>query len=203
MKIEDFYHLCCAAAALSNTTRLTVFGMASILPYLEEQGIRDRTMRTLRGLYITVGSKRLDAMIDWTLGESSSFSEYHGYCAKGLAINEIVLPSDWKDRARKFTGQLKGLEITAPHPHDDVIALLADGREMDYRMAASVLRLFPLDLAGLTSLGNKVDKKVGKLVQTSIRQFAEMYPEILGIETVIANEGQEVESEGSQSHPTI
>lgn len=192
MDIDGFHHVCRAAASIANSTELTVFGSASVLPYLYEKGIR--SMSALMGsatlatheLDVTVGDGKLDTAIDATIGELSSFDETFGYYGHGAGIEVALLPSRWKERARRISYEfLDGsVNITVPHPHDTMVAKLAAGREKDYVFAIALLKVFPASretLEHLTDEAIEAHTDQREQIETCVRRFLNTHPGALAV----------------------
>lgn len=189
MNIDGFYHLCRSAAIIAKSKKITAFGSASILPYLEERGIKSMaefmrdTAYATRELDMTLHSERLDDLIDGTIGELSMFDEEYGYYAHGTGIDVVMLPIDWQSRAKTFQYYFPGgdVAITAPHPHDTMIAKLAAGREKDYRFAAALVDIFPITLDRLTTLKEKAiagRKDNEEQIEIGVTRFIKRHPDV-------------------------
>lgn len=192
MDIDGFHHVCRAAVSIANVTELTVFGSASVLPYLYEKGIRSMSVfmgsATLatHELDVTAGDDKLDTTIDAIIGELSQFDETFGYYGHGAGIEVALLPSGWKERARRISYKfLNGsVNITVPHPHDTMVAKLAAGREKDHRFAIALLKVFPASRETIERLaGEAVEahEEQQAQIETCVRHFLDAHPEALSV----------------------
>jgi hypothetical protein len=146
MTLEQFDHICRAAAAVAGVKKIYVFGANAIIPWLAELGhpIPLPDFAPSRELDVSTGDEKLDTNIDGALGEFSSFDMTFSVYANGVNLSSFQAPVNWQRRSGKRTEPVTGVEIIVPHPHDLIISKLAAGRPKDFDFAVSVARLFPI-----------------------------------------------------------
>jgi hypothetical protein len=146
MTLEQFDHVCRAAAAVADVKRIYAFGAKSIVPWLGQSGhpIPLPNLEPSRDVDVTTGDEKLDRLIDGTIGEWSLFDKTFSVYAHSVDFALFRAPSNWRQRTGKRIEPLSGVEIIVPHPHDLIISKLSAGRPKDFDFAVSVARLFPM-----------------------------------------------------------
>lgn len=154
MTLEQFDHICRAAAAVAGTQKVYVFGANAIIPWLVQAGhsIPLSGFVPSRELDLSVGDEKMDTLIDGSIGELSVFDQTFAVYAHGVSLSAFQAPANWQKRAGKRTEPVHQIEIIAPHPHDLIISKLAIGRPKDFDFAVVVARLFPMTDAELNNL---------------------------------------------------
>jgi hypothetical protein len=146
MTLEQFDHICRAAAAVAGVKKVYVFGANAIIPWLAQaqHAIPLPDFVPSRELDVSVGDEKLDTLIDGSIGELSSFDQTFSVYAHGVNLAAFQAPANWRQRTGKRIEPVSGVEIIAPHPHDLIISKLSAGRPKDFDFAVSVARLFPM-----------------------------------------------------------
>jgi hypothetical protein len=146
MTLEQFDHICRAAAAVAGVQQVYVFGANAVIPWLAQaqHAIPLPDFVPSRELDVSVGDERLDTLIDGSIGELSSFDQAFSVYAHGVNLAAFQAPANWRQRTGKRTEPVSGVEIIVPHPHDLIISKLNAGRPKDFDFAVSVARLFPM-----------------------------------------------------------
>lgn len=146
MTLEQFDHICRAAAAIANVSQVYVFGANAIIPWLATAGhpIPLPAFRPSRELDISVGNDALDTLIDGAIGELSAFDQTFLVYAHGVSLSSFQAPINWQSRIAKRTEPVEGVEIAIPHPHDLLLSKLVAGRPKDFDFATRVASLFPI-----------------------------------------------------------
>jgi hypothetical protein len=146
MTLEQFDHICRAAAAVAGVKKIHVFGANAIIPWLVESGhpIPLLDFVPSRELDVSVGDEKLNTLIDGAIGEFSVFDETFSVYAHGVSLLNFQAPVNWQQRVGRRIEPVSGVEIIAPHPHDLIISKLIAGRPKDFDFAVSVARLFPM-----------------------------------------------------------
>lgn len=146
MTLEQFDHICRAAAAIANVSQVYVFGANAILPWLAAAGhpIPLPAFNPSRELDLSVGNDALDTLIDGAIGELSSFDQTFSVYAHGVSLSSFQAPINWQSRMARRTEPVRGVEIMTPHPHDLMLAKLVAGRPKDFEFARRVAVLFPV-----------------------------------------------------------
>ncbi|MDZ7363463.1 MAG: hypothetical protein ONB46_22495 [candidate division KSB1 bacterium] len=146
MTLEQFDHICRAAAAVAGVNKVYVFGANAIIPWLFQMGyqIPLPDFSPSRELDVSVGDEKMDTLIDGSIGELSAFDQTFAVYAHAVGLNAFQAPVNWQQRTDKRKEPVSGVEIIVPHPHDLIISKLAAGRPKDFDFAASVARLFPM-----------------------------------------------------------
>jgi len=154
MTLEQFDHICRAAAAVAGIKKVYVFGANAIIPWLAQAGhsIPLPDFVPSRELDISVGDEKMDTLIDGSIGELSVFDQTFSVYAHGVSLSAFQAPANWQKRAAQRTEPVSGVEIIVPHPHDLIISKLAVGRPKDFAFAVAVARLFPMADAELKNL---------------------------------------------------
>ncbi|MGH7601241.1 MAG: hypothetical protein ACREOI_33200, partial [bacterium] len=146
MTLEQFDHICRAAAAVAGVQQVYVFGANAIIPWLAQvqHTIPLPNFVPSRELDISAGDEKLDTLIDGSIGELSSFDQTFSVYAHGVNLAAFQAPANWRQRTGKRIEPVSGIEIIVPHPHDLIISKLSVGRPKDFDFAVSVARLFPM-----------------------------------------------------------
>lgn len=146
MTLEQFDHICRAAAAIASVKKVYAFGANAIIPWLANSGhsIPLPGFLPSRELDISVGNEKLDSLIDGAIGELSAFDETFSVYAHGVSLATFQAPNNWRKRAGKRTEPVSGIEIVVPHPHDLMISKLVAGRPKDFDFATRVHELYPM-----------------------------------------------------------
>ncbi len=146
MTLEQFDHVCRAAAAVAGVKKVYVFGANAIIPWLAQAShpIPLSGLKPSRELDVSVNDEQLDTLIDGLLGEFSLFDTAFSVYAHGVNLTVFQAPSNWRQRTGKRTEPVNTVEIIVPHPHDLIISKLVAGRQKDFDFAVSVERLFPM-----------------------------------------------------------
>jgi len=154
MTLEQFDHICRAAAAVAGTQKIYVFGANAIIPWLAPAGhsIPLPDFVPSRELDLSVGDEKMDTLIDGSIGELSVFDQTFSVYAHGVSLSIFQAPASWEKRAGKRTEPVNKVEIIVPHPHDLIISKLAVGRPKDFAFAVVVARLFPMTEIELNKL---------------------------------------------------
>lgn len=154
MTIEQFDHLCRAAAAIAGVKKVYVFGANAILPWLANSGhpIPLPELEPSRELDISAGDEKLDTLIDGAIGELSAFDETFSVYAHGVSLATFQAPKNWLSRAGTRTEPVSNIEIITPHPHDLLLAKLVAGRPKDFEFATRTHQLYPMSTPTLASL---------------------------------------------------
>ena len=105
MTLEQFDHICRAAAAIASVQKVYVFGANAIIPWLANSGlpIPLPEFEPSRELDISVGDEKLDTLIDGAIGELSAFDETFFVYAHGVSLSVFQAPRNWLERAGKRT----------------------------------------------------------------------------------------------------
>lgn len=154
MTLEQFDHICRAAAAIANVKKVYVFGAKAIILWLANAGhpIPLPGFLPSRELDISAGDDKLDTLIDDAIGELSYFDETFSVYAHGVGLSTFQAPSNWLKRAGKRTEPAIGIEIIVPHPHDLIISKLVAGRPKDFDFATLVHKLYPMSKEEIENL---------------------------------------------------
>ncbi|MGH7494774.1 MAG: hypothetical protein ACREOO_20575 [bacterium] len=149
MTLEQFDHICRAAAAVAGVKKVHVFGANAILPWLAEEKhpIPLPGFVPSRELDVSVGDDKLDTLIDGAIGELSAFDETFAVYAHGLGLSSFQAPVHWQTRARVRQEPVSGVEIIVPHPYDLIFSKLAAGRAKDFEFANALVPYFPVPAA--------------------------------------------------------
>jgi len=152
--LEQFDHICRAAAAVAGIKKVYVFGANAIIPWLAPAGhsIPLPDFVPSRELDISVGDEKMDTLIDGSIGELSVFDQTFSVYAHGVSLSAFQAPANWQKRAGKRTEPVNQVEIIVPHPHDLIVSKLAVGRPKDFAFAAVAARLFPMTDVELNNL---------------------------------------------------
>ncbi len=75
MTLEQFDHVCRAAASVADVKRIYAFGANAIIPWLAQLGhpIPLPNLEPSRDVDVTTGDAKLDLLIDGAIGEMSLF----------------------------------------------------------------------------------------------------------------------------------
>ena len=154
MTLQQFDHICRAAAAVADVKKIYVFGANAIIPWLAQSGhpIPLPDFTPSRELDVSVGDEKMDTLIDGAIGELSAFDQTFAVYAHGVDLASFQAPANWRQRTGKRTEPMSSVEIIVPHPHDLIISKLAAGRPKDFDFAVSVARLFPITDSVLNDL---------------------------------------------------
>jgi len=146
MTVQQFDHICRAAAAVADVKKIYVFGANAIIPWLAQIGhsIPLPDFTPSRELDVSVGDEKMDTLIDGAIGELSVFDQTFSVYAHGVDLATFQAPMNWQQRTGKRIEPTSGIEIIVPHPHDLIISKLAVGRPKDFEFAVVVARLFPM-----------------------------------------------------------
>ncbi len=146
MTLEQFDHVCRAAANVAGVKKIYAFGANAIMPWLAQAGysIPLSNLEPSRDVDVTTGDEKLDILIDGAIGEISSFDKTFSVYAHSVDFALFQAPANWQQRIGKRTEPVSGIEIIVPYPHDLIISKLAAGRPKDFDFAASVARHFPM-----------------------------------------------------------
>ena len=146
MTLEQFDHICRAAAAVAGVKKVYVFGANAVLPWLQEERhpIPLPNVTPSRELEVSVGDDRLDTLIDGANGELSAFDETFSVYAHGVGLASFHAPMHWQHRARVRQEPTSGVEIIVPHPHDLIFSKLVAGRPKDFEFATALAPVFPI-----------------------------------------------------------
>lgn len=146
MTLEQFDHICRAAAVIAGVQQVYVFGANAIIPWLVQarHPIPLPDFTPSRELDVSVGDEKLDTLIDGSIGELSSFDQTFSVYAHGVNLAAFQAPVNWPQRTGKRIEPVSGVEIIVPHPHDLIVSKLSVGRPKDFDFAVSVARLFPM-----------------------------------------------------------
>jgi len=157
MTLEQFDHICRAAAAVAGVNKVYVFGANAIIPWLFQMGyqIPLPDFAPSRELDVSVGDEKMDTLIDGSIGELSAFDQTFSVYAHAVSLAAFQAPANWQQRTGKRVEPVSGVEIIVPHPHDLIISKLAAGRPKDFDFAASVARFFPMPHNVLNELVNE------------------------------------------------
>jgi hypothetical protein len=165
MKLEQFDHVCRAAAAVAGVKKVYAFGANAIIPWLAQSKhpIPLPGLTPSREIDISAGDEKLDTLIDGAIGELSAFDDTFSVYAHGVSLGAFKAPVNWRQRAGSRIEPVSGTEIVVPHPHDLIVSKLAAGRPKDFEFAVAAAKLFPI-----------TDNEVEQLVQ----EFRQAYPEM-------------------------
>jgi hypothetical protein len=146
MTLQQFDHICRAAAAVADVKKIYVFGANAIIPWLAQTGhpIPLPDFTPSRELDVSVGDEKMDTLIDGAIGELSAFDQTFSIYAHGVELATFQAPANWQRRTEKRIEPTSGVEIIVPHPHDLIISKLAVGRPKDFEFAVSAAKLFPI-----------------------------------------------------------
>jgi hypothetical protein len=146
MTVEQFDHVCRAAASVADVKRIYAFGANAIIPWLAQvsRSIPLPNLKPSRDVDVTTGDEKLDLLIDGTIGEMSLFDKTFSVYAHSVNFALFQAPANWRQRTGKRIEPASGVEIIVPHPHDLIISKLSAGRPKDLDFAVSVARLFPM-----------------------------------------------------------
>ncbi len=176
MTLEQFDHICRAAAAIAGVKKVYVFGANAIIPWLANAGhpIPLPDFQPSRELDISAGDEKLDTLIDGAIGEFSTFDETFSVYAHGLSLASFQTPSNWLERADKRIEPVSGIEIVVPHPHDLVISKLVVGRPKDFDFATCVQRFYPMSALSIETLLLEFEQAHPNALST-LRQHLEVW----------------------------
>lgn len=160
MDINQFYHVCRAAAGVVNVDYVFVFGSNAILPWIDDRGMtmleimNDNRLLSFE-LDIDVSNEGeneiLNIMVDGAIGELSQFHntfEFWGHAnsPKGL----FQAPESFKKGLRiEDMGEFR---IIVPHYTDLVFSKIMAGREKDMMFAQRVSDVFDIQNEDLENL---------------------------------------------------
>jgi hypothetical protein len=164
MTLEQFDHVCSAAAAVAGVKRVYVFGDTAIIPWQAQSGrsIHLPDFAPSREVDISAGDEKLDTLIDGSIGELSAFDETFAVYAHGVSLDAFKAPANWQQRTASRTEPVSGTEIIVPHPHDLIFSKLVAGRPKDFDFVVAAVKLFPI-----------TDVELDRFVQ----EFRQAYPE--------------------------
>ena len=173
MTLEQFDHICRAAAAVAGVQKVFAFGANAILPWLAENRhpIPLPNFVPSRELDVSVDDEKLDALIDGAIGELSAFDETFSVYAHGLSLASFQAPAHWQQRAHVRSEPASGVEIIVPHPHDLMIAKLAAGRPKDFEFACATAWYFPLSEAAQQKLMTEFEAAYPNLAKNLRENF--------------------------------
>jgi len=176
MTLEQFDHVCRAAAAVADVRKIYVFGANAIIPWLVGVGypIPLSDLDSSRDVDVTVGDAKLDLLIDGAIGEFSLFDKTFFVYAHSVDFALFQAPVNWRQRAGKRTEPASGVDIIVPHPHDLIISKLAVGRPKDFAFAAVIARLFPMTDIELNNLIDEF-RVVHPQAETALRANVEIW----------------------------
>ncbi|MCI0693100.1 hypothetical protein L0337_13970 [candidate division KSB1 bacterium] len=176
MTLEQFDHICRAAAAVAGVQQVYVFGANAIISWLAQaqHTIPLPDFVPSRELDVSVGDEKLDTLIDASIGELSSFDQTFSVYAHGVNLAAFQAPANWRQRTGKRIEPVSGIEIIAPHPHDLIISKLSAGRPKDFDFAVSVARLFPMPDSVLSNLVEEF-RAVYPQAQAALRANVEIW----------------------------
>lgn len=166
MTLEQFDHICRAAAAIASVQKVYVFGANAIIPWLANSGLPIPLPNFIpsRELDISVNDEKLDTLIDGAMGELSPFDETFSVYAHGVSLAAFQAPNNWLQRAGKRTEPVGKTEIIVPHPHDLMLSKLVAGRPKDFEFATRVQTIYPMSFA---------------IVENLLREFEQAHPQAL------------------------
>jgi hypothetical protein len=112
-------------------------------------------------------------LIAGTIGPGTAFREAFGYCARGVRLDELVLPEGWQERLASITSERTASTTGwCLEPHDIVIGKLAADRAQDHRfltemLAASyVARDLLLERLGKTTIEERLRALIRERIAT-------------------------------------
>ncbi len=157
MTLEQFDHVCRAAAAVAGVKGVYAFGANAIIPWLAQAGhsIPLSGVEPSRDVDVTTGDVKLDLLINGAIGELSLFDKTFSVYAHSVDFALFQAPVNWRQRTGKRIESVSGVEIIVPHPHDLIVSKLSVGRPKDFDFAVSVARLFPMTDNVLNDLVNE------------------------------------------------
>lgn len=176
MTLEQFDHICRAAAAVAGVKKIYAFGANAVIPWLVNSGhpIPLLGIAPSREVDISAGDENLDTLIDGTLGEFSAFDETFAVYAHGVSLEAFQAPAKWRQRVGTRTEPVSGVEIIVPHPHDLIISKLIAGRTKDFDFANAVTQLFPLSESEFNQLLNEF-REVYPDAETRLKENVEVW----------------------------
>ncbi len=166
MKLDQFYHVVKAAAAIANVEYINVFGSNAILPWLKDElGIEDMKLflepsEVSRELDLSVGdgiNDDLNTLIDGSIGESTYFDTTFNVYAHPNAIEGLFrAPASWSKRVKIIEVPPSGsVKVIVPHYLDLMVSKLVAGRSKDIAFAVQVSTHFKV---GKQELSNMIEE---------------------------------------------
>lgn len=155
MRRDQLEHLIRAAAAITGSERIYVFGSQAALASVEMlPGVASASMEA--DLFIE-DRRTLDAdeptysdLVTGALGEGSLFHETHGYYAEGVGAETPVLPFGWENRAMVIQGQAtQGAAGVCPELHDLVLSKYVRNEDKDRAYIGALIESGYIDQATL------------------------------------------------------
>ncbi len=178
MNIEQFYHICRAAAAISNVEYVFVYGSNAILPWLEE-----RQTKLLDVMFADMISMELDLDVsnegeneslndgvDGSIGELSSFHNLHDvYAHPNSSKGLFFAPNSCAGRFRIHDmGEYK---IVIPHCLDLIFSKIVAGREKDMCFSLRMIEFFDVQTEELQGLLDEFIQDVPEKAEIATLNF--------------------------------
>ncbi len=148
MNVEQFFHVCRSAAAISGVREVTAFGAAAVVPWIARDCPGAPFWPSME-LDVDPGGESKADLVDGTIGELSLFEDTFGVRAHGVTLEAFISPRDWTSRAGAFDDPTSGVRVRVPHPVDLVVAKLVRGEQREYEFAAYCMRHLSVSAEGI------------------------------------------------------
>jgi hypothetical protein len=144
-------HVLRAAASITGHKAFVLIGSAALIARIKGPTPAGMLMTQEVDIYASDvdNVEELSDMIDGSIGQNSPFHTSFGFYADGVSPETAKMPSDWMDRATKYSSPAcEGVTAIVPDENDLALAKLVAWREkdIDWLRAGVVHRILSLDV---------------------------------------------------------
>jgi hypothetical protein len=164
-------HILRAAGRITGQKTFVLIGSAAIVAWREvvpDALIISRDIDLFA--YDSTDAERISEELEGSLGHASDFDNTFGFYCDGVGPETAILPTDWEERAKKFSNaNTEGVVAIVPEPNDIALAKLCASRPKDIEWLRAAKAHMIIDVPTMRARLSKLPPRAGDLAQLAAR----------------------------------